>query len=218
MQKEYIYNLRSKNLPDTIGGKAKNLSFLISKKFQIPETYVCTWDAYFSYLKEGSAVTKIIGDELARKIDFNKHYAIRSSANIEDNKSFSFAGQFKSILNVTGMENILKAIETIWSSADSKSVRSYLKKTGMDEDEIKMAVIIQEMVLPKVSGVSFSKNPITGMDEIIVEATMGVGERLHQEGITPERWVHKWGRWIHEPDRATIDPNIIRELLTRLKI
>jgi len=45
MQKEYIYNLRSKNLPDAIGGKAKNLSFLISKKFQLPETYVCTWDA-----------------------------------------------------------------------------------------------------------------------------------------------------------------------------
>jgi len=217
MQNEYIYNLRSKNLPDTIGGKAKNLSFLISKKFQLPESHVCTWDAYFSYLKEGSAVTKIIGDELARKIDFSKHYAIRSSANIEDNKSYSFAGQFKSILNVSGKENILKAIETIWSSADSKSVRAYLKKTGMDGDSIKMAVIIQEMVFPKVSGVSFSKNPMTGMDEIIVEATLGGGDRLHQDGITPERWVHKWGRWIHEPDRATIDPNIIKRVVDKTK-
>jgi len=55
------------------------------------------------------------------------------------------------------------------------------------------------------------------MDEIIVEATMGVGDRLHQEGITPERWVHKWGRWIHEPDRATIDQNIIKRVVDKTK-
>ena len=217
MQKEFIYNLKAKNLPDHIGGKAKNLSFLINKKFHIPETHVCTWDAYLSYLKEGRAVTKIIGDELAQKIDFSKHYAIRSSANIEDNKSYSFAGQFKSILNVTGRENILKAIESIWASAYSKGVRSYLKRTGIDSDAIKMAVIIQEMVTPIVSGVSFSKNPMTGMDEIIVEATRGGGDRLHQDGITPERWVHKWGRWVHEPDKATIEQNIIKGVVSKTK-
>ncbi len=213
MHREYIYNLRGKGIPDSIGNKARHLLFLIQKKFQIPETHVCSWEAYHHYLQKDPAIHTSIGDELAKKIDLNKHYAIRSSANIEDNKLFSFAGQFKSILNVTGRGNILKAVESIWASAYSKSVRSYLKRTGIDADAIKMAVIIQEMVTPIVSGVSFSKNPMTGFDEIIVEAIRGGGDRLHQDGVTPERWVHKWGRWSIVPDTITIDESIIQQVV-----
>jgi pyruvate,water dikinase len=213
MHREYIYNLRGKGIPDSIGNKAQHLLFLIQKKFQIPETHVCIWAAYQDYLQKDPAISMIIGDELAKKIDLNKHYAIRSSANIEDNKAYSFAGQFKSILNITGRENIIKAIQSIWASADSKSVRSYLKRTGIDADGIRMAVIIQEMVTPIVSGVSFSKNPMTGFDEIIVEATRGGGDRLHQDGITPERWVHKWGRWAIAPDTISIDESIIQQVV-----
>ena len=32
-----------------------------------------------------------------------------------------------------------------------------------------MAVLLQEMVTPALSGVVFSKNPLTGLDEVIVE-------------------------------------------------
>lgn len=217
MQTEYIYNLRAKKVPDTIGSKAKNLSFLISRKFKIPETYVCTWDAYQDYLRERHTVHTIIRDELSRKIDLSKDYAIRSSANIEDSKYYSFAGQFKSILNVKGLEDILRAIESIWSSTYTKGVKTYLERTGIDLEEIKMAVIIQEMVSPTVSGVSFSKNPLTGMDEIIVEATTGNGDKLLQDGITPERWVHKWGSWVHEPEHASIDRGVIKTVVAKTK-
>ena len=217
MRTEYIYNLRAKKIPDSIGAKARNLGFLISKKFQIPETYVCTWEAHLNYLTESHSIHKIIEHEIAQKIDLTKDYAIRSSANIEDSTYYSFAGQFKSILNVRGIENIITAIEAIWSSTYSKGVRTYLKRTGIDLSEIKMAVIIQEMVSPTVSGVSFSKNPMTGMDEIIVEATIGNGEKMHQDGITPERWVHKWGSWTHEPENASIDQGIIKTVVTKTK-
>lgn len=217
MHQEYIYNLRGKGIPDSIGTKAKHLLFLIQKNFQTPETHVCSWEAYHQYLQQAPDISRIIGDELAQKIDLNKYYAIRSSANVEDTKFFSFAGQFKSILNVAGRDNIIKAIEAIWASADSKSVRAYLKRTGIDADGIRMAVLIQEMVTPIVSGVSFSKNPMTGFDEIIVEAIRGGGDRLHQDGITPERWVHKWGSWVHEPDKSTIDKHIIQEVVGRTR-
>ncbi len=63
-----------------------------------------------------------------------------------------------------------------------------------------MAVIIQEMVPSKVSGVAFSKNPYTGLDEVLVEAVRGSGELLVQEGITPQRWVNKWGTWTSIPE------------------
>ena len=43
-----------------------------------------------------------------------------------------------------------------------------------------LAVILQEMVAPVVSGVSFSRNPISGEAEIIVEAVEGPGAALVQ--------------------------------------
>ncbi len=52
-----------------------------------------------------------------------------------------------------------------------------------------MAVIIQEMVPPKWSGVVFSQNPMTGANELIMEIVPGEGTALVQNGITPERWV-----------------------------
>ena len=214
---QYIYNLKDKKIPLNIGAKAKNLRFLMKKKFQIPETYVCIWDAHLHYLKNKSRINDLIRKELFQSINVNKRYAVRSSANIEDGNVYSFAGQFKSKLNVKGIDPIVEAIESIWSSAYAEGVRTYLKKIGVDPDEVKMAVIIQEMVVQHVSGVSFSKNPLTGMDEIIVEATEGNGENILQNGITPERWVNKWGNWVEKPDSPSIDPSVIQKVISKTR-
>ena len=217
MGTQYIFNLREKKIPDSIGAKARNLSFLLEKKFQIPETYVCTWDAHNHYRQNGNQVKAFIKEELVKKLDTGKNYAIRSSANIEDGDHYSCAGQFKSILNVTGIDNIIEAIETIWSSVYSEGVRTYLERVSVNPDELKMAVIIQEMVEPSISGVSFSKNPVTGMDEIIVEALPGNGGDFLQNGHTPERWVNKWGEWIVTPNNGSIDPHVIAKVVCKTK-
>ena len=213
----YILNLKETRLPQSIGNKAKKLHFLIEKRFNTPVTYVCTWDAYIRYLRNDQQISGIVKDELSRIIDEGRNYAVRSSANLEDVCDHSFAGQFKSILNVHGVDNIMQAIETIWSSTYSKGVKTYLEKIGIDQPQLKMAVIIQEMVPPALSGVSFSKNPITGMDETIVEAVTGSGESLLQDGITPGRWVNKWGEWTQRPENENIDLSIIKEVVTKTK-
>jgi len=214
---QYILNLKDTRLPQSIGSKASKLRFLIEKRFQTPITYVCTWDAYIQYLKNDQQIRKIIKDELSRTIDVNRCYAVRSSANVEDVRDYSFAGQFKSFLNLHGIDNIMQAIEAIWSSTYSKGVKAYLERMGVDQSELKMAVIIQEMVSPTFSGVSFSRNPMTGMDEIIVEAIEGSGENILQNGITPGRWINKWGEWIGRPGNENIDLNLIQEVVTKTK-
>ncbi len=45
-----------------------------------------------------------------------------------------------------------------------------------------MAVIIQEMVHSQASGVALSRNPVTGADEVVVEAVQGLGMRLSRVG------------------------------------
>lgn len=217
MQSHYIHNLKGKNLPANIGCKASKIRFLLERKFQTPPTYVCTWDAYTQFLKHDQQIKKHIQAELRQSIDVNKSYAVRSSANIEDGQNHSFAGQFKSMLNVQGLYNIMRAIETVWSSAHSQAASSYLERIGIDRRKIKMAVIIQEMVPPVYSGISFSKNPMTGMDEIIIEAIKGSGDNLQRDYTTPERWVHKWGEWIVKPDNEQIDPSVIQHVVNGTK-
>ena len=68
------------------------------------------------------------------------------------------------------------------------------------------------MVRPLVSGVSFSINPITSLDEITIEAVQGRGDLLVQEGITPLRWVMKWEKWIEQPELANVPLELIRQV------
>lgn len=217
MRAHYLFDLREHRLPRTIGNKAEKLRFLVRKGFSCPPTHVCTWDAYLRYLEDEPGLIEVLRYELASTLDEQKFYAVRSSANIEDQIDQSFAGQFKSVLNARGTDQILESIWAVWATARSPAVERYLDKHTLDIDDLKMAVVIQEMVDPVISGVSFSRNPVTGMDETVVEAVDGYGEALVQQGVTPRRWVSKWGAWTSRPeddesDHATdIIEQVVRE-------
>ena len=79
-----------------------------------------------------------------------------------------------------------------------------------------MAVIIQEMVEAKISGVAFSRNPITGLDEVVVEAVQGSGESLVQDGVSPQRWINKWGTWLDAPDDKIYQDDIPLDLIDQV--
>jgi phosphohistidine swiveling domain-containing protein len=201
-----------------LGNKTQMLRFMQEKGFRVPVTLVCTPKAYTRYLEDQIDLVEELKAELARTIDPGKQYAVRSSASLEDQSAFSFAGQFKSVLHTQGVDNILQAIWSIWGTARSANVQSYLERHGVDPAEFKMAIIIQQMVLPQVSGVAFSKNPVTGLDEVVVEAVAGSGEALMQEGATPLRWVNKWGLWVKKPaEEGEIPFELIEEVVAETK-
>jgi phosphoenolpyruvate synthase/pyruvate phosphate dikinase len=206
----YIINLKARSVPDTIGNKARNLRALMRKEVRVPQTYVIRWEAYDRYARDDVAVVEIVQEEVKHLLEPNKSYAVRSSASIEDTQERSFAGQFKTVLDARSEQSILQAVWSIWATANSPGVQAYLEKLPAQDHKLHMAVIIQEMVEPLVSGVAFSRNPLTGEDQVIVEAVKGAGTALVQDGVTPLHWISQRGNWVTRPQEATVDEALIR--------
>ncbi len=213
---EYIHPLQRIASPQAAGHKALRLKFLEQHGYRIPATLVCTSDAFAASAAGAPNLRATLAAELLAKTSPDQKYAVRSSASAEDAADHSFAGQFQSLLDVEGQDNLLEAIEQVWASANSHRVRTYQEEHGIGR-QIHMAVLIQEMVTPVISGVAFSRNPITGLVEVVVEAVRGSGESLLQRGVAPERWIHKWGDWIEAPGPEAFSSEVVSEIVDQVK-
>jgi phosphohistidine swiveling domain-containing protein len=202
---------KSRRLRD-FGEKAKNLHWLYKNGCRIPQTFVLPSSFYRQYLKEPQTALHEITSLLEKTLNPESCYAVRSSANLEDTLQHSFAGQFRTYLDIAGLENLVQAVQGTWDSAHSASLATYAEKSGKSLEEIELAVLIQEMVSPVISGVAFSKNPLTGLNETVIEAVCGRGDLLVQDGIAPDRWVFRWGDWITRPESSAIDPELVRQV------
>lgn len=118
--------------------------------------------------------------------------AVRSSATAEDQGAASFAGQHGTYYYVRAADLITK-VRSCWASLWSREAVSYRATHGVDHAGAWMAVVVQEMVPAEVSGVAFTVNPITGArDEIVIEASWGMGAGIVDGRVTPDRYVfHK---------------------------
>ncbi len=119
------------------------------------------------------------------------------------------------MLDVQGIDGVLDSIQAVWDSINKVSLDAYMQRSDFSKEQLRMAVLIQEMVTPVVSGVSFSKNPMTGLDETVVEAVCGSGELLVQDGLSPDRWIYKWGDWVKRPEQSEIDEAVIATVVSK---
>lgn len=199
MKERYLYPLSDSSIDIRGGNKAKNLRYLMKHKYPVPKGFVLVYDALEQYGKDGKEVLAMIRKELMENLHPGISYAVRSSASLEDQGDYSCAGAFESYLHVRGTDEVLQKILEVWDSLQSEKLKAYLAQSGLSNKSIRMAVIIQEMAHAQVSGVAFSKNPMTGFSEIILEAAVDDGESHIMEKNAPVRWVEKWesGRKSH---------------------
>ena len=200
-QNEFVINTKEETEMELVGGKALNISQISRKGFVVPEGFCITTRAYDYFMKFNSISEEdteiyerirkgVIPPVLAETI-CNAYYtylnsgpcAVRSSSPLEDMKSASFAGQYNSFLNIKGDDALLNAVKECWASLWNKSVTEYRKKMGIGNENIKMAVLVQEMVPAEASGVMF-----TG-DQTTVEAVWGLGDILVRGKAIPDRYV-----------------------------
>lgn len=104
--------------------------------------------------------------------------AVRSSASVEDGDESSFAGQFQSYLNLSSADEIKQAIEQCRESARSAAVVSYCQRNGIDPERVRVDVIVQRMIQPELAGVAFTVNPVTGEENVVIEACEGLANEL----------------------------------------
>jgi pyruvate,water dikinase len=82
----------------------------------------------------------------------------------------------------------------------------------MDAAQVRMSVILQEMITPRVAGVVFSRNPVTGIKEIVIEAGAGSAEDLVAGRTQPERWVRKRGEWLLTPETPLLPLDVAAQI------
>ncbi|MBI4260527.1 MAG: hypothetical protein HY658_08170 [Actinobacteria bacterium] len=111
--------------------------------------------------------------------------AVRSSATAEDLAAASFAGQYRTFLDVRTEDEVLDAVRRCWASLWGPSVRAYRRREGIPEDDLAMAVIVQAMAPADWAGVLFTRDPEGEPDTIRVEAVRGLGEALVSGRVTP---------------------------------
>lgn len=129
---------------------------------------------------------------LAKNIKSDKLYAVRSSGSKEDLADSSFAGQYETFLNVP-KEDVAKRILSCYQSMFSEHILSYLVDRNIDVSDMKMSVVIQEMVPSQVSGICFTVNPVTGVDkEMLIELAEGLGENLVGGKAAPVSIGYNW--------------------------
>ncbi len=121
----------------------------------------------------------------------NVDIAVRSSATAEDMKTASFAGQMETFLNISGEENLLKAIKNCIASLFTDRAISYREEKGFNHLKIALSVGIQKMVRSDLgaSGVMFSLDTETGFQNVVlINSIYGVGEMIVKGKITPDEF------------------------------
>lgn len=116
--------------------------------------------------------------------------AVRSSATAEDLPDLSFAGQQDTFLNIIGAEALLRAVIDCWSSLWTARAIGYRGRNGIAQQSVTLAVVVQQMIPSQSSGVLFTANPLNGKrDEVVIDATLGLGEALVSGQVEPDHYV-----------------------------
>jgi pyruvate,water dikinase len=183
--------------PQRFGPKAVQLGAAIRAGLPVPGGLALSHEAV-SGVGGGrrDAVARLF-DALQVACADGTQWAVRSSAVGEDSPLASFAGIHLSVLGVCGAEAIARAVCEVHASASDAGASAYRSHLGL-ATEARMAVIVQQLVDADVAGVMFTRNPVTGAEERVIEASWGLGEAVVAGLVTPDRYVLDRSGRLHE--------------------
>jgi phosphoenolpyruvate synthase/pyruvate phosphate dikinase len=169
---------------ERVGGKARGLARLAALGLPVPRARVLDADAHAEFARTGRLADAIVRDLTEAVDELGAPLAVRSSAADEDVADKSAAGQYESVMGVSGADALHAAVEHCYRAADSERARAY--RGGGDTG---VALVVQREAVAQRAGVAFSADPVTGAGEwILVEAAFGHGEGVVAGEVTPDRY------------------------------
>ena len=194
-----IGELRTADLP-RVGGKAANLGELIAAGLPVPGGFCVTTAAYASAAvgvdphdpaqARSVLASAPVPDAVAaayRALGADVPVAVRSSATAEDLPTASFAGQQDTFLNVVGTDALVDAVRHCWASLWTDRAVAYRAELGIDDTEVRLAVVVQRMVDAQVAGVLFTADPVSGRrTRTVLDASPGLGEAVVSGMVNPD--------------------------------
>lgn len=197
-----------------IGSKAHSLLKLYELGYSIPDSICLDGTFFHLFLKKqqlpGEIFEKIAQYNLGRKL------AIRSSSNIEDSPTESYAGSFQTRLNVPNdPEEIKKAIEDCYQSFLIQQNFLSEGNGASHKSNIFMGILIQPMIDAYISGIIFTSSPISpNQNSYRIEYCTGNGDRLTSglltgHSITLEK---KTGKILQQESNMLLSRILIQQL------
>ncbi len=119
--------------------------------------------------------------------------AVRSSALGEDEPGTSFAGQYRSELNVSP-ENLLQAYKTVVASKYGVTAMSYRLTRGIREEDVAMCVGCMRMVEARSAGVLYTRSPLDARsDDLTINAAWGLAKSVVDGSVASDLFVVRRG-------------------------
>jgi pyruvate,water dikinase len=197
--------LREANDLSLYGGKAVALGALLRAELPVPRGFALSWQTVEA-IARGDAAAMAGVRELPRLL--GGPVAVRSSAIGEDSAEASFAGQHSTKLNAHDGHQAVEAVIAVRDSGRSEAALAYRRKLGIPGDP-RVAVVVQRMLAPECAGVLFTRCPISGRDERVIEAAWGLGEVVVGGLVTPDRYRVARGGAVLERAAGTKDIAIL---------
>jgi pyruvate,water dikinase len=179
---DHLVPLADATAESAFGGKAVSLGAAIRAGLPVPPG-VALGTSMVDRVAAGdqSAVDRI----MATPHIPDARLAVRSSAVGEDSADASFAGQHATKLNVRRAA-VHEAVRVVWASARTDAALAYRSRKGLPAGP-RIAAVVQVLVEPVAAGVLFTRHPLTGADERMIEASWGLGEAVVSGVVVPDR-------------------------------
>lgn len=172
---------------EVFGGKAVNLCRLINLGYEVPAGFCLGVDS----VEEAARSNLDLGTPLRQEIQtiwtsgLKEHgVAVRSSATVEDGVKISWAGQFTTELFIDSLDGLVSAIRSLIEGLKNENI-SYYQSATKSTGKPRLAIILQEMIEPRASGVTFTTNPNNGDEnQMLIQSCFGVADPLVNGRIT----------------------------------
>ena len=142
--------------------------------------------------------------------DATASFAVRSSATAEDLPDASFAGQQDTLLNISGLHNILQAVPQIFASVYNDRAIAYRVHHGFAHADVALSVGVQRMVRSDegAAGVMFTLDTESGFEDVVlITSSYGLGESVVQGSVNPDEL------YVYKPNLAAGRPAVLRKSL-----